>query len=169
MALQVYKNGTNQLACGLGALHRECAVAPASGFYVDVRTDAGPTTGYQGYQAVLQYSGTIRLVDQSGLAENRWPRCAGLGVEQAIAPAGPVPGRYIVGCTTTSVPQVFEGSLANVHFACTGPGTGSIAVIGGAGSTVSFYQRQSISGSRIFLAGDSGGGQVLADAVVVRC
>ncbi len=170
MALQVYKDkAQQQLSCGLGALHRQCAVSSSGSFSVNIRTDAGPPGGYQGYQAVLQYSGTIRLVDQSGLAENRWPRCAGLGLEQSTAPVGSALGRYIVGCTTTSAAQVYEGSLANVHFACTGPGTGSIAVIAGAGSTVSFYQRQSISGSRIFLAGDSSGGQVLADAVVVRC
>jgi hypothetical protein len=171
MALSVYGDVAKQdLVCGRGAVHRSCELGAAgSTFSVDVMTDGGPPNGYQGYQTVVQYSGAISLVDQKGLAENRWPRCAGPGVEQFDPSGDGAPGRYILGCANSDAAQAYDGPLANLHFACTGAGTGLISLVGGGGAHVSFYYKPSINGNRIFLAGDSSAGQTLADAVVVEC
>jgi len=170
MALSVYGDAAKQqLVCGNGALHRTCGLGASSAFSVDVETDAGPPKGFQGYQTVIQYSGAINLVDQSGLAENRWPRCGGQGFEQTSAPSNAAPGRYILGCATSQAAQTYEGALANVHFVCKGEGTGLISIVGGGGAHTSFYHRPSINGNRTFLAGESSAGQDLADAVVVQC
>jgi hypothetical protein len=140
-------------------------------FSVDVHTDAGPPNGFLGYQVVLQYSGNINMVDQGGLAENRWPRCSHPGLEQSSAASTGAPGRYTLGCAAgvSAAPQTYSGALANVHFTCKGSGTGLISILGGGGSMVSFYHRPSINGNRIFLAGDGYAGQQMADAVVVEC
>jgi len=170
MALSVYGDtAKQQLVCGNGALHRTCGLGASSTFSVDVETDVGPASGFQGYQTVIQYSGAVNLVDQSGLGENRWPRCAGPGVEEHSAPSNAAPGRYVLGCATSQAAQAYEGTLANVHFACKGEGTGMISIVGGGAAHTSFYHRPSINGNRTFLAGESSGGQVLADAVVVQC
>jgi hypothetical protein len=170
MALQVYSdNAKQQLVCERGVMARSCEVGARSEFSVDVHTDAGPPNGYQGYQVVIQYSGNLSLVQQDGLAENRWPRCAGRGVEQMTAPMASAPGRYVLGCTSTLPARTYEGVLANVHFACKGTGSGLISIVGGGGAYVSFYHKPSINGDRIFLAGDPEGGQQLADAVIVHC
>jgi hypothetical protein len=65
--------------------------------------------------------------------------------------------------------------LANIHFSCGESGGGQIDIIGGGGASVSFYDRPSIYGNRIFLIADSktptGGGAKTqaADSVHIQC
>jgi hypothetical protein len=108
------------------------------------------------------------------LAENRWPLCTA-GFEQKSPATAARSARYIIGCKSSVKPRPFKGVLANVHFTCSQVGIGQIDIIGGSGSQVSFYDRPSISGNRIFLASDpkapvgGGGTKQVADAVRIQC
>jgi hypothetical protein len=167
MALTVFRDTQKeQGSCGTGALNRECLVAPSSVFSIDVLTDPAPT--FQGYQIVIQYSGNINLVQQPALTENEWPRC-GPGFETKTLPSAGAPGRYVLGCKSGPPATNYSGVLANIHFSCKGSGSGLIGIIGGAGAHVSFYDRPSIFGNRIFLASEAKGGIRYADAVVINC
>jgi hypothetical protein len=176
MSLYVYGNtAKTQLICSPGPVGRVCPVPLQSTFSIDVKTGPAPSQGFQGYQIVLQYTAGLTLKQQPGLAENRWPPCTTVGYEQKLGPTSTQGSRYILGCKGGPPPRTFKGILANVHFNCTAPGTQQIDIIGGGGSQVSFYDRPSIFGNRIFLASDpktpAGGGSTkqVADAVRIQC
>jgi hypothetical protein len=170
MSLLLYGDAAKrQLICAKGALSRSCSVPAQAGFSVDVKTGPAPARGFQGYQIVLQYSGSLTLEQQAGLAENRWAACGSNGFESKTAPTASQPGRYTIGCKAGPPPRTYKGVLANIHFICKGSGTGQIDIVGGAGAQVSFYDRPSIYGNRIFLASDPKNGKNVADAVTVRC
>ena len=137
-----------------------------------MKTDQAPDSGFSGYQIVLQYTGNLNLVQQGGLSENRWPPCGqgilGGSYEAKIVTGAGNPGRYIIGCKGP-IDKDYKGILANIHFACKGTGSGLISIIGGGGAQVSFYDRPSIHGNRIFLAADPKGGKQLADSVLINC
>ena len=80
---------------------------------------------------------------------------------------------YLVAADNSGAHDVIthevDGILANIHFGCKGTGSGLISIIGGGGAQVSFYERPSIYGNRIFLAADPKGGKQLADAVLINC
>jgi hypothetical protein len=169
MALEVFRDEAKaERACGKGAFNRSCTVVANETFGVDVKTDAGPENGFQGYQIVLQYGGDIAVVQQAALTENDWPGC-NYGFEQETDPSTGAPGRYVIGCDSGSPATAYSGVLSNIRFACTGAGTGFVSILGGPGARVSFYNRPSIYGNRIFLAGDARAGQVLADSVLIQC
>jgi hypothetical protein len=98
-----------------------------------------------------------------------------VGYEQKIAATSTQGARYVLGCKAGPPPRTYKGVLANIHFNCTGTGTQQIDIIGGGGAQVSFYDRPSIYGNRIFLFADpktpvSGGPtKQVADAVRVQC
>lgn len=169
MSLLVYSDfGKTQLVCPKGALSRVCTVPAGASFSVDVKTGPAPASGFQGYQIVLQYRG-LSFVDQVGLGENRWPPCRNTGFDQNTPPTLTQPGRYTLGCKGGPPPRTFKGVLANVHFGCGEGSGGQIDIIGGGGAFVSFYDRPSINGNRIFLFADPKNGKNVADAVTIRC
>jgi hypothetical protein len=179
MSLLVYgDNAKTQLICAKGALARVCPVAADASFSIDVKTGAAPASGFQGYQIVIQYTSGLTLKPQPGLQENRWPPCRDNGFEQFIAPTRTTAGRYILGCKGGPPPRTFKGVLANIHFTCSQIGIAQIDIVGGAGSQVSFYDRPSIYGNRIFLASDpkstpivsgSTANKQVADDVRIQC
>jgi hypothetical protein len=163
-----------QLICNKGAVGRPCTLPAGTTFSVDIKTDRGPPEGFQGYQIVLQYRG-VTFVDQPGLSENVWPECPDVGSETNTPPSGSTPGRYTLVCKAGPPPEPYKGVLANIHFSCVLGAVGQIDIIGGAGASVSFYDRPSISGNRIFLAADpktpvaGGTAKNVADAVRTQC
>jgi hypothetical protein len=170
MDLMVFSNtAKTQLVCEKGAINRKCPVPVGQPFSVDVKTGTTPDGGFQGYQIVLRYSSNLNLVQQPALTENSWPNCPDFGFEQKAAPTTTAPGRYILGCKAGPPPKDYKGPLANIHFTCKG-GTGQIDLVGGAGSQVSFYDRPSIFGNRVFLVprATKDGVQV-ADSVRINC
>ena len=144
-------------------------------FSVDVKTSNAPPSGFQGYQIVLQYSGMLSLQNQPGLGENRWAPCAGNGFESNTPPTTTQPGRYVIGCKAGPPPRTYKGVLANVHFICKAAGMSQVSIIGGGGADVSFYERPSIYGNRIFLPSDAKDVRLnhvlknVADSVSIRC
>jgi hypothetical protein len=174
MAILVHSNtAKTKLVCGHGTPNRICNVPAGATFSIDIKTDRGPPQGFQGYQIVLQYKG-VNFVNQAGLGENRWPRCPNFGSEQNVNPTASAPGRYTLVCKGTPPPTTYKGVLANVHFTCK-PGGGQIILVGDGGARVSFYDKPSIFGNRIFLPSVSvppvwGGASVKAgDAVRIQC
>jgi hypothetical protein len=174
MALLVHSNtAKTKLVCGHGTPNRICNVPAGVTFSIDIKTDRGPTQGFQGYQILLQYKG-VNFVNQAGLGENRWPRCPNVGSEQNTLPTATQPGQYVLTCKGGPPPTTYKGVLANIHFSCK-PGGGQIILVGGGGAFVSFYDRPSISGNRIFLPPIPvppvwGGANVSAgDAVRIQC
>jgi hypothetical protein len=143
-------------------------VPAGGGFSVDVKTGPAPSTGFRGFQLVVQYTGSITFDPQAGLGESRWPKCE-TGFESLATPTASSPGVYTLGCKATPPLRTYKGVLANLHFLCKGSGTGQVLIVGGAGSNVSFYDRPSINGNRIFLASDPKKGKDIADAVVISC
>jgi hypothetical protein len=175
MAILVHSNlQKTKLVCGHGTPNRTCVVPLGSTFSIDIKTDRAPPQGFQGYQIVLQYRG-LGFVNQDGLAENRWPRCPNVGSEQNINPTTSAPGRYTLVCKGGAPPTTYKGVLANVHFSCGKSSAGQIILVGGGGAFVSFYDKPSIYGNRIFLppvpvAPMGGGPNVNAgDAVTIQC
>jgi hypothetical protein len=169
MAILVHSNtAKTKLVCGHGAVGRTCVVPAGATFSIDIKTDRAPPQGFQGYQIVLQYR-NLTFVNQAGLAENRWPACPNVGFEQSTLPTASAPGRYTLGCKAGPPPRTYKGVLANVHFSCGQGSGGQIDIIGGGGAQVSFYDRPSINGNRIFLPPVNKGGKNVGDAVRVQC
>jgi hypothetical protein len=165
--------GKSQLVCGAGAVARDCPVLANSFFSVDVKA-VPPLGGFSAYQIVVRYTNNLTFWPQSGLAENRWPRCPssvyGLfaGSESLTPPTSTRPGTYKLTCKGT-LDKTFKGVLANLHFSCNGPGAGQIDLIGGAGSVVSFFFRPSTYSSYYWLASSAKGSLQVADAVHIQC
>jgi len=164
----VYPNWSKSpLVCGPGVVGRTCSLLPSSFFSVDVKSSP-PPRGFSGYQIVIRYTGNLTLWDQQGITENRWPGCPNYGSDTLTQPANGQPGQYVLVCKGTL--ESYRGILANIHFSC-GAGTtaGQIDIVGGAGATVSFFNRPSIYGNRIWLNSYTKGGTQVADSVHIHC
>jgi hypothetical protein len=154
-------------ACGPGAVGRTCSLLPSSFFSLDVKASP-PRGGYSGYQIVIRYTGNLTLWDQQGITENRWPGCPNYGSDTLTPPANGQPGLYVLVCKGTL--QSYNGFLANIHFSCSdATSDGQIDIIGGAGAIVSFFNKPSIYGNRIWLNSYTKGSSQVADSVHIHC
>ena len=153
MALRVLDKSKVDKSCDLGPIGRPCLLEVGQSFSVDVLASQPPPDGYTGYQVVLQYSGMISFVNQTGTVENEWPPCHQDFVTEDLTK----PNMYVLACKSGVVPNpsTYTGVLANVHFVCKKPGPAQLDLVGGAGSQVSFYSRLPVSGQplRVFLKG----------------
>jgi hypothetical protein len=169
MAFQVFEDTAKQyLACDLGPIGRGCALEVGQTFSVDVMATQ-PPEDYTGYQIVLQWSGNINLVNQTGTSENRWPPCAPQYATEDKSKAN----TYILGCKPGILPDGsnYTGALANIHFVCKAPGTAQLDLVGGPGSQVSFYSHLPSSGPsvRVYLKGIFKGPRELGDYLQITC
>ncbi len=170
MALRAYSDKTKHtLACDVGPIIRPCMLATGQSFSIDVLASQPPPLGYTGYQVVLQYSGVINLVNQTGSEENEWPPCAPEFTTEDLSKTN----MYVLACKSGVVPNpsTYTGALANVHFVCKEPGTAQIDLVGGPGSQVSFYSRLPQGGQplRVYLKGLFKGPKEVGDAFQITC
>ena len=167
MGFQVYSDtGKTDLVCDLGAFGRTCQVDTGSTFSVDVIAVQPPALGYSGYRVLLQFGQEVNLVQQTGLHENRAPKC-NVGSEQKAV------GMYTISCKVAAPGSGdlinYSGTLVNVHFACK-EGSAQIDLVAGITAGVSVYTQATGTGSVLqFLKSQAKGGKQIADSVTIDC
>jgi hypothetical protein len=136
----VANNVAMDLTAGAGACTTaaKCTFTAGTKFNVQIDAPVGgiPSTGYSGFQAVLQYSSSFTL-NQSP-ATGKGSACNPPFIENRS-----VLGSYSVSCKTSFFNPIlvtYTGPLVNIPFVCVG-GSGTITLIGGqpAGNAYSGY------------------------------
>ncbi len=167
MSLRVYcDKAKTGLVCDIGEFARKCAIHTGSNFVVEVVASGPPSGGYSAFKVVVQYSGNVTLVEQSGIDESKSPFCE-------VSSETVMPGRYVLVCK--AVPLLsgqttnYNGALANLHFTCDG-GPAQIDIVGGTGANNSLYtQPGSTLPVTIPLLSQEKGSKLVADSVHINC
>ena len=169
MSLTVKTKDKSELVCDVGSLHRKCTIDAGAAFSVDVLASQPPPSGYTAFQIVLQYSASLALQQQPGLAESRAPTCD-FGTKEYIVPTDGQPGRFILACKVGPPAISYGGVLANVQFVCPAQGgSAQIDIVAGEGPKVSAFVLPGIKTSMIYLKSQAKGAKLVADAVLINC
>jgi hypothetical protein len=170
MSFRVFGNTADPpapLLCGAGPVSRDCGDVPAGPeFSIEINADVIPVEGYTVYQAVVQYSTNLTLIQQPDRTENIWPAadCNRIGSGEVKGV-----GHYELTCKAEFLSN-HVGPIADLHFKC--PKAGGMArvdLIGGTTLDSSFFFRPNIGGNIVWLKSVPKAPKVVADSIIFNC
>jgi hypothetical protein len=166
MALRVYADeAKTALLCDIGRVGRKCTLPTGANFAVEIVATNPPRGGYSAFRIVLQYSGSVNLIQQAGFDEFKAPKC-NLGTEQKWL------GLYFLSCKVveplSTQLSTYNGPLANVMLACK-EGSGQIDLVGGTAFGSIYTQPGFVHPVTVPLQSQPRDGKLVADSVAINC